>query len=54
MADMLCVDTPPTGTTRLSNWARANGDSLGLHYSNELARRIHRGQAYAALNRRSV
>lgn len=54
MADLLCVDTPPTGTTRLSDWARANGDSLGLHYSNELARRTRRGQAYAALNRRSV
>jgi NADH dehydrogenase len=39
MADLLYVDAPPAGTTRLTDWARANADTLGRRYASELARR---------------
>lgn len=39
MDNLLCVDTPPTGTTKLTDWAKQNADNLGRHYSSELARR---------------
>jgi NADH dehydrogenase len=39
MADLLHVDTLPTGNTRLTLWAQANANTLGRHYANELARR---------------
>ncbi len=39
MAGLLCVDAPPAGTTRLTDWARENAATLGLHYASELARR---------------
>jgi uncharacterized protein YbjT (DUF2867 family) len=39
MADLLYVDSPPTGKTRLTDWAREHADTLGKHYANELARR---------------
>ena len=39
MADLLYVDAPPAGQTRLTDWARANADTLGVRYANELARR---------------
>ncbi len=48
MADLLHVDTPPTGTTRLTNWARQNAHSLGKQYTSELARRRNRQAAYAS------
>jgi NADH dehydrogenase len=42
MADLLHVDSPPAGTTRLTDWLRENADSLGREYTSELARRkIH-------------
>ena len=46
MADLLHVDSPPTGTTQLSEWITANADTLGRHYTSELARRIDRRSAY--------
>ena len=46
MADLLYVDAPPAGTTKLTDWAKARADSLGRHYSSELARRRDRGGAY--------
>ena len=46
MADLLYVDTPPAGETRLSDWAHAHAQSLGRRYSSELARRIDRTAAY--------
>ena len=49
MAELLYVTSEPQGTTRLSEWARANGDTLGRRYGNELARRIHRDLAYDQL-----
>jgi len=48
MADLLYVDTPPTGQTRLTEWARTHADSLGRHYTSELARRRDRQMAYAS------
>jgi len=40
MADLLYVDAPPAGTTRLTDWAKRHADSLGRHYASELARRV--------------
>jgi NADH dehydrogenase len=39
MADLLATDSPPTGTTRLTDWARENRATLGARYASELARR---------------
>jgi len=46
MANLLCVDSPPAGTTKLTNWARDRASSLGLHYTSELARRQDRQSEY--------
>lgn len=47
MDDLLYVDAPPAGTTRLTDWARANADMLGRRYHSELARRRNRKITYA-------
>ncbi|MCH8122921.1 MAG: NAD(P)H-binding protein [Bacteroidetes bacterium] len=39
MADLLHVDSPPAGATRLTDWIREHADSLGRKYTSELARR---------------
>jgi len=39
MADLLYVDSPPAGQTRLTDWAREHADTLGKKYANELSRR---------------
>jgi uncharacterized protein YbjT (DUF2867 family) len=39
MADLLYVDAPPAGSTRLTGWARENAATLGKQYANELGRR---------------
>ena len=49
MDDLLYVDSPPAGSTKLSDWARQHADDLGKHYANELARRIDRRAAYEQL-----
>lgn len=46
MADLLYVETPPTGTTKLSDWITAHASTLGRHYTSELARRRDRSGAY--------
>jgi NADH dehydrogenase len=46
MDGLLCVDTPPTGRTRLTEWLRANAGTLGRQYTSELARRRDRHAAY--------
>jgi uncharacterized protein YbjT (DUF2867 family) len=46
MADLLYVSSPPAGSTRLSEWARAHSSTLGVRYSSELARRRDRKQEY--------
>ena len=49
MAGLLAVQSPPTGTTKLTEWARAHADTLGRRYASELARRRNRTEAYGAL-----
>ncbi len=46
MGDLLYVDSPPAGQTRLTDWVRENADTIGVCYSNELARRKDRQRAY--------
>lgn len=48
MAGLLCVDAPPAGTTRLTDWAAEHAASLGRRYASELARRRDRLSDYAA------
>lgn len=46
MADLLHVDAPLAGQTRLTEWARAHAETLGRRYTSELARRIDTKTAY--------
>jgi NADH dehydrogenase len=46
MAGLLCVDSPPTGTTVLTEWVKEHADTLGRQYTSELARRKDRTSAY--------
>ena len=46
MADLLVTQSPPVGSTKLTEWAKANAASLGRHYASELARRKNRNRAY--------
>ncbi len=46
MGDLLYVDALPAGETRLTEWAREHAGTLGMQYSNELARRNDRQAAY--------
>jgi len=38
-SNLLYVDTPPTGTTRLTDWLREHRDTVGVRYASELSRR---------------
>ena len=38
-SNLLYVDTPPTGTTRLTDWLREHRDTIGIRYASELSRR---------------
>jgi NADH dehydrogenase len=49
MADLLYTNSPPAGTTRLTEWARQHKDELGKHYASELARRRNRLKSYEKL-----
>lgn len=46
MRDLLCVDAPPAGTTKLSEWVHGHSTTLGLQYASELLRRIDRASPY--------
>lgn len=46
MDGLLFVDSAPTGTTRLTDWMRANAETLGRNYASELARRQDRKSPY--------
>jgi nucleoside-diphosphate-sugar epimerase len=46
MANLLYVDSPPTGSTKLTEWAKKHRDTLGLKYTSELARRTDRNSEY--------
>lgn len=47
MDDLLFVDAPAAGQTRLTDWMRQNAQTLGRRYASELARRLDRQLAYA-------
>lgn len=49
MEDLLCVDAPPAGMRRLTDWARDNAHGLGKLYASELARRRDRESPYGML-----
>ena len=46
MDNLLYVDSPPAGSTRLTEWAQKHSDTLGLKYTSELARRRDRTTEY--------
>jgi NADH dehydrogenase len=46
MANLLYVDAPPAGVTKLTDWAKERKNKLGLHYTSELARRRDRQAGY--------
>lgn len=46
MTDLLYVDSPPVGKTKLTDWIGEHADSLGRHYTSELARRKDRITEY--------
>lgn len=48
MAELLYVESPPRGTTKLTDWIRDHADTLGRTYTSELARRRDRRSAYAS------
>jgi len=49
MADLLHTNSPPAGTTKLTDWAREHAGYLGHRYASELARRRNRTAAYGKL-----
>jgi uncharacterized protein YbjT (DUF2867 family) len=49
MAGLLYTDSPPAGTTKLTEWAREHASTLGVRYASELARRRNRTAAYDQL-----
>ncbi len=49
MSDLLFTQSPPAGTTRLTDWAREHSTTLGVRYASELARRKNRERAYDTL-----
>jgi len=46
MEGRLCVDAPPLGATKLTDWILRHKDTLGRHYTSEMARRLDRLSAY--------
>jgi len=49
MQDLLYTPSPPTGTTRLTDWVRAHASTLGVRYASELKRRLDRSISYEDL-----
>jgi uncharacterized protein YbjT (DUF2867 family) len=46
MEGRLYVDAPPLGHTRLTDWIERHKDTLGRHYTSEMARRLDRVAEY--------
>jgi uncharacterized protein YbjT (DUF2867 family) len=46
MADLLYVESPPVGVTKLTDWIKHHSATLGRHYASELARRTDRFASY--------
>ncbi|MDP2953475.1 MAG: NAD-dependent epimerase/dehydratase family protein [Chloroflexota bacterium] len=42
MSNLLFVESPPTGKTKLTEWVRDHADTLGRRYASELSRRTNR------------
>ena len=49
MANLLHVDAPAAGRTKLTDWAARNASTLGTRYASELARRRDREASYERL-----
>ncbi len=48
MANLLWVESPPAGKTKLTDWIKEHADTLGRTYTSELARRRDRAAAYGS------
>lgn len=46
MEGRLCVAAPPRGTVKLSEWIEQHKETLGRHYTSEMARRVDRLSQY--------
>lgn len=46
MEGRLYVDAPPLGATKLTDWIARHRDTLGRHYTSEMARRVDRASEY--------
>ncbi len=46
MEERLYVDAPPQGTVKLTDWIERNKETLGRHYTSEMARRVDRASNY--------
>ena len=46
MGNLLHVESPPAGNTKLTDWAQDRSKTLGRHYTSELARRGDRRAEY--------
>ena len=46
MEGRLCVDVPPLGTTKLTEWISLHRDTLGCHYASEMIHRVDRFSEY--------
>jgi hypothetical protein len=49
MTEKLYVESSPAGNTKLTEWAEQHAVTLGLKYSNELARRSDKTADYGSL-----
>ncbi len=49
MSDLLYVDTPPTGKTKLTAWSKEHAAWLGKNYASELSRRKDRVRQYVTV-----
>lgn len=49
MQNLLFTSSPPVGKTKLTDWARASADTLGIKYASELARRKNTIKNYQEL-----
>jgi uncharacterized protein YbjT (DUF2867 family) len=48
-SELLYTDAPSAGSVRLSEWAKEHGETLGVRYASELARRRDREKGYESL-----
>ncbi len=49
MADLLYTESAPVGERKLIHWVREHSETVGIRYSNELARRNNRLKSYEQL-----